>query len=142
MEPPKIGEIRMFPSPFSISILKNSEEWFLDGTFEIVKLTLFAQLYVVVARAPRSNLKIPCVFALLPDKTKATYMIMFKKLEDLGVTGPMMAHIEFELGVYSSLKKVFPHSDLAGCDVHWKRNLRDNMREVGLVKYSNTELAV
>ena len=64
------------------------------------------------------------------------------KLEELGVTGPKMAHIDFELGVYYSLKKVFPHSDLVGCDVHWKRNLRDNMREVGLVKYLNTELAV
>ena len=53
-----------------------------------------------------------------------------------------MANIDFELGVYYSLKKVFPHSDLVGCDVHWKRNLRDNMREVGLVKYLNTELAV
>ena len=57
LEPQKIGKIWMFASPFSISILKNSEEWFLDGTFQIVKLTLFAQLYVVVARAPRSNLK-------------------------------------------------------------------------------------
>ena len=114
----------------------------MDRTFKIVKLTLFSQLYVVVARAPRSNLKIPCVFALLPDKSKATYSIMCTKLQELGVPGPKVAHIDFKMAVYSTMKKVFPHTDLVGCDVHWKRNLRDNMREVGLIKHLNTELAV
>ena len=129
----------MFASDFTMSILKKSDEWFMDGTFEMVKETLFSQLYVVVCKAPRSTLRIPCVFALLPDKTKATYSIMFQKLKELGVAGPKVAHIDYEMAVYSTMKKVFPATDLVGCDVHWKRNLRDNLREVGLLKHSNTE---
>ena len=77
LEPPKIEKIWMFASDFTMSILKKSDEWYMDGTFEVVKTTLFSQLYVVVCKAPRSTLKIPCVFALLPDKSKATYSIMF-----------------------------------------------------------------
>ena len=114
----------------------------MDGTFEVLKTTLFSQLYVVVCKAPRSTLKIPCVFALLPDKSKATYSIMFQKLKELGVAGPKVAHMDYEMAVYSTMKKVFPGTDLVGCDVHWKRNLRDNIREVGLLKHCNTELEV
>ena len=64
------------------------------------------------------------MFALLPDKTKSTYMMLFSKLKELGVQGPNYAHMDYELAVYSSMKKIFPHTKLVGCDVHWKRNLR------------------
>ena len=139
MEAPQTGKVWMFASDFTLHILKSSDEWYLDGTFQIVKETLFSQLYVVVCKAPRSSLRIPCVFALLPDKTKATYSIIFNKLKELGVAGPKVAHLDYEMAVYSTIKKVFPATDLVGCDVHWKRNLRDNLREVGLLKHSNTE---
>ena len=59
LEPPKIGKVWMFASDFTMSILKKSDEWYMDGTFEVVKLTLFSQLYVVVCKAPRSTLRIP-----------------------------------------------------------------------------------
>ena len=41
---PKLGKIWIFASPFSLSILRSSEEWFLDGTFDVVKFTLFSQV--------------------------------------------------------------------------------------------------
>ena len=41
---PKLGKIWIFGSPFSLGILKSSEEWFLDGTFDVVKFTLFSQV--------------------------------------------------------------------------------------------------
>ena len=52
LEPPKIGKVWMFASDFTMSILKKSDEWYMDGTFEVVKETLFSQLYVVVCKAP------------------------------------------------------------------------------------------
>ena len=156
---PKLGKIWIFASPFSLSILRSSEEWFLDGTFDVVKFTLFSQvsifepnsssllimlfqLYVVVAKAPRSTLCIPCVYALLPDKSKATYLILFNKLKELNMSGPRVAHMDYEIAVFSSMKKTFPQTRLVGCDTHWKRNLRKNQSEVGLLKFINTELAI
>ena len=41
---PKLGKIWIFASPFNLSILRSSEEWFLDGTFDVVKFTLFSQV--------------------------------------------------------------------------------------------------
>ena len=41
---PKLLKIWIFASPFSLGILKSSEEWFLDGTFDVVKFTLFSQV--------------------------------------------------------------------------------------------------
>ena len=41
---PKLGKIWIFGSPFSLGILKSSKEWFLDGTFDVVKFTLFSQV--------------------------------------------------------------------------------------------------
>lgn len=100
------------------------------------------QLYVIVAKVPRSTLCIPCVYALLPDKSKATYMILFNQLKELDVSGPAVAHMDYEIAVYSAMKKSYPDTSIVGCDVHWKRNLRKNQTEVGLLKFVNTELAV
>ena len=95
-----------------------------------------------MAKAPRSTLCIPCVYALLPDKSKATYLILFNKLKELDMSGPTVAHMDYETAVYYSMKKIFPQTKLVGCDTHWKRNLRKNQTEVGLIKFVNRELAV
>ena len=49
-----------------------------------------------MAKAPRSTLCIPCVYALLPDKSKATYLILFNKLKELDMSGPTVAHMDYE----------------------------------------------
>ena len=41
---PKPGKLWIFASPFALGILKNSVEWYLDGTFDVVKFTLFSQV--------------------------------------------------------------------------------------------------
>ena len=63
-----------------------------------------------MAKAPRSTLCIPCVHALLPDKSKATYLILFNKLKELDMSGPTVAHMDYETAVYYSMKKTFPQT--------------------------------
>ena len=62
---------------------------------------MFFQLSVVVAKAPRSTLCIPCVYALLPDKSKA-YLILFNKLKGLNMSGSRVAHMDHDIALLSN----------------------------------------
>ena len=61
----------------SRQFLAESGHWYADGTFKVCP-ELFFQLYIV--HGQRGGRISPCVFALLPNKTKATYIRFFREL--------------------------------------------------------------
>jgi len=56
-------------------ILAKSSTWMIDGTFKAVSSTPFSQLLMVVGDCGLGR-TLPCMFALLPDKEKATYQVI------------------------------------------------------------------
>ena len=60
--------ILLFGSQPKLDALQNNTNWFMDGTFDSVPL-IYTQL--VVLHALVDGTSIPCVYALLPDKTQA-----------------------------------------------------------------------
>ena len=66
------GKLRIliFATYENLQLLSQSTDWFGDGTFKTVPL-IFQQLYTL--HALHNGYVIPVIFALLPNKTKATY---------------------------------------------------------------------
>ena len=60
----------IFATDQALQLLANSEDWFCDCTF-CVRPEIFFQLYTVHTRVGQRI--IPCIFALLPNKTRETY---------------------------------------------------------------------
>ena len=65
----------VFSTTKNFEILKNSTEWYCDGTFDVSPL-LFKQVYTINVIMNGKNL--PMVYALLPHKQETTYNIFFK----------------------------------------------------------------
>ena len=53
--------------------MKNSTDWYIDGTFEMVNSTLFTQVWVIVCPINNFSTSIPCAFFLLPCKEYNNY---------------------------------------------------------------------
>ena len=79
----------------------------MDGTFDSVPL-IYTQL--VTLHALVDGTTIPCVYALLPDKTQATYTRMLRELNNIPGTNfqPQTVLIDFELAEKTRWKLCFP----------------------------------
>ena len=60
----------IFATDQALQLLSESDDWYNDGTFKVCP-EVFFQLYTTHARVHGRT--IPCVYALLPNKTGATY---------------------------------------------------------------------
>ena len=98
--------ILLFASEEKINALRNNAEWFMDGTFDCVPL-IYGQLVTIHALV--DGICIPCVYALLPDKTQLTYTRLCQELRN--INGGLMPHtilIDFEVAIKNSLEIKFP----------------------------------
>ena len=53
-----------------LSLLEESQSWYADGIFKVVPEQFF-QLYTI--HAEKDSMIIPCVYALLTNKSELTY---------------------------------------------------------------------
>ncbi|XP_054281223.1 uncharacterized protein LOC128998893 [Macrosteles quadrilineatus] len=83
----------------------------------------------------------PVLFALLPDKKKATYVRMFRMiLDQVPRWNPEQVIIDFEISVVDALKEVFPCVNIQGCYFHFTQCLWRKVQDVGLASlYSRDE---
>ena len=120
----------IFGTHDNIRLLETTAHWFLDGSFKTAPV-LFFQLYTVHALVNERT--IPCVYALLQNKTQATYIELFEKLTTLNVSlKPVSIMIDFELAVINSLERVFLDSEIKGCFFHLSQNIYRKIQENGL----------
>ncbi|XP_050516064.1 uncharacterized protein LOC126890938 [Diabrotica virgifera virgifera] len=63
------GRMLIFSTRNNLHLLAQSHEWFADGTFSTAP-AMFQQVYTI--HATKSNAVVPLVYALLPNKTRAT----------------------------------------------------------------------
>ena len=88
----------------NIEMLRNSQIWSADGTFKS-EPALFAQVYVIHSLRGRPNFMedghlLHCLFVLLPNKTEAVYLRMWRKIHDLCIDSqPTHIIIDFEKAV-------------------------------------------
>ena len=71
--------ILIYGTDQDVQLLANSGEWYCDGTFS-VSAQIFFQLYTIHARI--NSKAIPCIFGLLPSKTRITYNRFFSEIRN------------------------------------------------------------
>ena len=72
--------ILLFSSDAHLKILAKAQQILVDGTFRITP-SLWTQTFIISAQVT-SNVFVPVVFALLPDKKRESYDAMFSSLKE------------------------------------------------------------
>lgn len=76
---------------------------------------------------------IPLVYALLPNKTKATYTRLLRVLLDnTGDFHPTNFTVDFEDGFIGAIVKVHPRCEINGCNVNFSQCISRNVQLCGL----------
>ncbi|XP_046557952.1 uncharacterized protein LOC124267116 [Haliotis rubra] len=102
--------------------LSKSKQWFLDGTFKVVKRPFYQLLSVHSFVRSKQDVKMmPLVFVIMSSRTKSDYVKVFNKLLDLLPVAPSVESIviDFEAAAWGALKTVMPDVRLRGCLFHY-----------------------
>lgn len=117
-------------APRMLHLLRDYEEWFVDGTFK-VSPEIFCQVYTVHVLVGGTT--IPCLYALLPDKRKQTYERMWEVVvQSAPNVQPRSIMSDFEIGAHQAIGRVFPHASVKGCFFHLGQSLWRKIQEKGL----------
>ena len=122
----------IFGSEQAVHLRANSEHWYGDATFKVCP-EIFFQLYTL--HAQHDGRIFPCIFALLPNKTQATYNRFFRE-----VFGHILAYgngpddilIDFERSVINAISIQNPNIDIKGCFYHLCSNIWKHIQNFGL----------
>ena len=127
------------------SLCQEDVQIFGDGTFQYCAKH-FYQLYTL--HIFQNGQYIPCVFFLLPFKTKACYIEMFRCLVDACVKENFTLNIEnlnldFELAVHDAARHFWPDVAIKGCQFHLAQAWYRKIQSLGLTsEYKSQDSAV
>lgn len=109
-----------------------SEIWYADGTFKIAP-PLFSQVYVI--STTKLGGVIPVIYALLPNKQRATYTKLFALLKEIDPQlAPAAINCDFEQAAIAAMEENFPRTQIYGCFFHLSQNLQKHLAEIGLMQ--------
>lgn len=132
-----INRIIIFGTDQCLDLLRQSDHWFGDGTFSVSPL-IFFQVYTI--HAVHHGRVIPCIYALLPNKTGPTYDRLFRELQThLNGHAPTDFLFDFELAAMNSARNIFPGIDVKGCFFHLSQNIWKRIQETGLTVLYETD---
>ena len=111
-----------------LSLLEESQSWYVDGTFKVVPEQFF-QLYTI--HAQKGGMIIPCVYALLTNKSELTYATLFTKLLDIRPElNPFFIMADFEKAAINALESKFLIV-VTGCFFHLSQNIYRKIQSAG-----------
>ncbi|CAF1586169.1 unnamed protein product [Adineta ricciae] len=124
----------VFASTEQLKVLFNSPIILMDGTFSSSP-TIFDQVYCI--HAIKFEQSFVCVFALLSDRKKGTYKLLFQELRNKAVElnmsfNPNIVMSDFEGCLRDILKTDFPNSQHLGCYFHYTQAIYRNIQALGL----------
>ena len=130
----------IFATDQALQLHANSEDWFCDGTFSVCP-KIFFQPYTVHARVGQRI--IPCIFALLPNKTRKTCNRLFRELphhlQPAAGNNPSTILFDFELAPINAASETFPDADISGCFFHLTSNVWKKIQALGLQYHYNND---
>ncbi|XP_018494295.1 uncharacterized protein LOC108863975 [Galendromus occidentalis] len=108
------------------------DEIYVDGTFTVAP-TLFQQVLVVLAK--RFGSVSPICYALLPDKSQATYSRMIELLRTAWPQfNPTPVSLDSELGLINAFENSFPNARKDACLSHRVKDMKLKLVELGLME--------
>lgn len=120
----------IFATPTGLNTLSASSHWFVDGTFKVVP-QIFFQIYSVHALV--ADNVIPCVFALLPNKSQRSYDRFWQALKGSNSRlEPISIMMDYEAAAMNSVGANFQHADVQGCLFHLSQCVYRHVQAAGL----------
>jgi len=128
--------ILIFGTQDSCLYLDECVEIFCDGTFKCAP-PLFYQLYVIVGL--KNDHAFPCLYILLPGKSKQIYDQMLKEVRKLCQNlKPLHIMVDFEQASIASMHEAFKRAKLSGCYFHFKQAILRNLQTFGTLWHEYT----
>jgi MULE transposase domain len=128
------GRLLIFCAETELKLLHQSEYIVCDGTFEMAPESAY-QLYSM--HGFYKNESMPMVWALLPNKTRATYEEMLTAVRQelevrFGSIGSMKYFLtDFEIAAVQAVQSVFHETNVKGCSFHFRQAVIRRLGEEG-----------
>ena len=123
------NRIFIFGPNQSLQLLLQSQNWFVDGTLKVCP-QIFFQVYTNYAQI--NGRILPCIYALLTNKTEETYTRLFKEVEQHVANSPTDILMDFERAALNSVGQVYPNTEFKGCFYHFSSNIWKHIQNLGL----------
>lgn len=135
------NRIIVFASDIAADEIKNVHHFFCDGTFDCCPCP-FKQIYTIHGdignNSDETNI-VPIFYALLVNKEKETYEIMFKKIKEaLPDFKPLKFTLDFEMSAIVAINNEFPTAEIHGCFVHFQNAVYRRAKSLKLLEYKET----
>ena len=128
----------MWISPIQIKYLQQSEHLYIDATY--ISTKEYYQTLIVMGYNSHLNLKVPCCFILMNNKSQTSYEISLSSLYNIiteyhnNSLNIISICTDFEEALINAVKLVFKNIRNVGCLFHYIKNIRLNMQKIGLLK--------
>jgi hypothetical protein len=140
------NRIVVFCSTENRKIMKDIDEFFIDGTFQSCPdpFTQLVSIHGDISKSASETHVIPLVYALMTNKSQESYMALFQMIKsEIRNWSPIKFHLDFEIATANALLAIFPEIKLKKCYYHltksiWKKskelkmNSKHERRVVGL----------
>lgn len=129
------NRILVFGTSDGLSLLAGADTLYMDGNFAMAP-NIFKQIYVI--RVPFGDTAVTSVYALLPNKTRATYEELFQAIVDKCADLNYYINVQtvvtdFEDGVLRAVLAVFGRDvESKGCFYHLTQSTWRKIQELGL----------
>lgn len=137
------SRIIVFCSPYARQKVGGIHEFMGDGTFKCCPKP-FYQLYSIhgdIGSTVETTNVMPLIFALLPNKSQATYNILFNLIKSALINfKPKKYHSDFERGAMNAIQEVYPEIEIRGCYYHWHKALWHQRKSLKLKSKGQTRI--
>ena len=120
----------IFGTNQSLQLLSQSQNWFGDGTFNDCCPQMFLQIYTIHAQI--NGRILPCICALLLNKTEEIYTKLFREVEQHVANSPTNILMDSEWAGSNSVHQVYPNTEFKGCFYHISSNMWKHIQNLGL----------
>ena len=121
-----------------------AEHFYIDATFTTKD---FYQLLVIMAYYQLIDVKVPCAYILMNNKSQISYEIVLNKLKDIITYNNnielkvISISTDFEVALINGTKIVFKNIRHVGCLFHYVKNIRLNLSKLGLYNKNTIQLS-